>query len=41
MNHITDSHQQFYICGPDSFVQDISGLLLHIGAKSQAVVLEA
>lgn len=40
MGHITDSHQQFYVCGPDSFVQDISKLLLNIGAMSQAVVLE-
>jgi ferredoxin-NADP reductase len=40
VDHITDSHQQFYVCGPDSFVQDISKLLLRIGAMSQAVVFE-
>ncbi|HEY4788182.1 MAG TPA: hypothetical protein VIH57_19140 [Bacteroidales bacterium] len=38
--HITDTQQQFYVCGPDQFVKDITGLLIHIGASPQAVVFE-
>ena len=37
---ITDPNEKFYICGPDPFVQDISKLLLQIGASSQSVVFE-
>lgn len=38
--NITDLHQHFYVCGPDAFVQDISGYLLELGAPVQQVVIE-
>lgn len=37
---IQDIHQLFYVCGPDPFVQEISGLLTNMGASAQAVVFE-
>ncbi|QEC53200.1 hypothetical protein EDD80_104181 [Anseongella ginsenosidimutans] len=39
-NHIRDLSQHFYICGPDAFVQDISGILEEAGANTDALVFE-
>ena len=38
--NIRDVNQHFYICGPDAFVQDISGLLEAAGANTDALVFE-
>jgi ferredoxin-NADP reductase len=38
--NIKDVNQQFYLCGPDPFVQDISKHLLSIGATTETVVFE-
>lgn len=37
---ITDFTQQFYVCGPPLFVQDINAALIELGANPQAVVFE-
>jgi ferredoxin-NADP reductase len=38
--NIYDFGQHFYVCGPDSFVNDISDFLMDLSIKSQAVVIE-
>lgn len=40
MDHINDFGQNFYVCGPDSFVKDISAILLELGATSESLVIE-
>lgn len=37
---VGDFDQQFYVCGPDSFVRDITGHLVSLGASADAVVFE-
>ena len=37
---VTDYSQNFYICGPDSFVKDINTLLEKLGAKTDSIVFE-
>lgn len=32
--------QHFYVCGPETFVKDIQKILLNLGAKAEAVVVE-
>lgn len=37
---VQDFNQQFYICGPDSFVENISTILQGLGAKAESIVIE-
>lgn len=37
---IKDFSQNFYVCGPDKFVQDIQTILANLGAKPESVVFE-
>ena len=37
---IKDFSQNFYVCGPDQFVKDITDFLQELGAKADAVVFE-
>lgn len=37
---ITDFKQHFYVCGPSSFVEDISGFLKQLGSNPDSIVLE-
>ena len=37
---ITDFVQRFYICGPDSFVEEIKSLLKKLGANPKSLVFE-
>ncbi len=37
---IDDFSKQFYVCGPDSFVEDIQQALEDLGASSDSVVIE-
>ena len=37
---ISDFNQHFYVCGPDSFVEQIKGSLTELGAGPDAVVFE-
>jgi len=39
-DEVTDFSQNFYVCGPDSFVKEITGTLTKLGAKSDSVVFE-
>ena len=39
-SEVQDFSKHFYICGPDKMVQDISGILEQLGAKTDAVVFE-
>ncbi|MBS1942696.1 MAG: flavodoxin reductase [Bacteroidetes bacterium] len=32
--------QKFYICGPDSFVSNIGGILRSLGAKAESIIME-
>jgi len=36
---IGDFDQRFYVCGPESFVTDISRYLLELGARMEAIVI--
>ena len=38
--HVKDFNQEFYICGPDQMVKDISKMLEELGAKPEAVTFE-
>ncbi len=38
--NILDFNQNFYVCGPDQFVQDINGALMKLGAKPDSVTFE-
>jgi ferredoxin-NADP reductase len=40
IENIHDFGQNFYVCGPDDFVKNISTLLLELGAVADAVVIE-
>jgi cytochrome-b5 reductase len=37
---IRDFNQHFYVCGPDSFVEQIKNMLTELGARPDAVVFE-
>ncbi len=37
---ISDFSQHFYVCGPDSFVEQIKSILTELGARPDAVVFE-
>ncbi len=37
---VNNFDQNFYLCGPDKFVQDISAVLTKLGAKADSVVFE-
>lgn len=37
---IGDFTRHFYVCGPDSFVEDVQKILTGLGAESQSVVIE-
>jgi ferredoxin-NADP reductase len=37
---IEDVTQNFYICGPDEFVQSITKILAGMGANSDSIVFE-
>lgn len=38
---VQDFGQHFYVCGPDSFVQNITTILKSLGAKADSIVIEA
>ncbi|MEJ2507413.1 MAG: hypothetical protein P8Y81_14225, partial [Ignavibacteriaceae bacterium] len=37
---VKDFNQNFYVCGPDKFVQDIQTILSKLGASPESVVFE-
>ena len=37
---ISDFAQHFYVCGPESFVEDVSGALRQLGADTDSIVFE-
>jgi len=39
-NKISNFEQNFYVCGPDQFVKDITSTLKKLGAKSDSLVFE-
>lgn len=41
IENIVDFGQEFYLCGPESFVKDLSALLLDLGVKPASLVVEA
>ncbi len=38
--HVKDFSQEFYVCGPDQMVKDISKILEDLGAKPEAITFE-
>ncbi len=40
VKYIVDFSQRFYICGSDSFVKDISAMLLELGASAEGLVID-
>ena len=40
IDHIADFSQEFYLCGPDQFVNDISRLLLDLGVRPDTLVFD-
>lgn len=40
IDYIKDFSQRFYVCGSQSFVQDISKMLVDLGASANALVIE-
>ncbi len=40
VQYIADFSQRFYVCGSESFVSDISKLLLDLGAPSEGLVID-
>ncbi|MEP0712068.1 FAD-binding oxidoreductase [Algoriphagus sp.] len=38
--HIKDFQQEFYVCGPDAMVKDISKILEELGANPEAITFE-
>ena len=40
IDNISDFNQHFYVCGPDPFVKNITGLLADLGAKPDTVIFE-
>lgn len=39
-SHVNDFSQQFYVCGPDKMVKDISKILEDLGAKPEGITFE-
>ncbi|MBP8066008.1 MAG: flavodoxin reductase [Flavobacterium sp.] len=40
IENIVDFSQNFYVCGPESFVNTVKSLLLDLGAKPETIVFE-
>ena len=40
IDNISDFGQNFYLCGPKKFVQNITELLLDLGASAETVIIE-
>lgn len=40
IQHVQDFSKPFYVCGPDKFVSDIVKILVDLGAKMEALVIE-
>jgi len=40
INTIKDFGQNFYVCGPDAFVKDVSSILVKLGASQEDLVIE-
>jgi ferredoxin-NADP reductase len=40
IENIADFSQNFYVCGPDEFVKNITGILLDLGATAELVIFE-
>lgn len=40
MNHIKNFNQPFYVCGPESFTNDILKSLAELGASSESLIFE-
>lgn len=38
--HVADFSQEFYVCGPDQMVKDLSGSLRSLGADPESIVFE-
>lgn len=38
--HLTDTGQYVYVCGPDAFVEDITGIVKELGFAAETVVFE-
>jgi len=38
--HINDFNKNFYVCGPDLMVQEITNTLLKLGAIPETVIFE-
>ncbi len=39
-NHIKDFQQPFYVCGPESFMENINSALADLGAKAENIIFE-
>ena len=39
-DHIKNFNQNFYVCGPDLFVKDITGFLQGLGVKADTIIFE-
>jgi ferredoxin-NADP reductase len=40
IEHITNFGQNFYVCGPDKFVNDVCKLLVELGADADTLIIE-
>lgn len=40
IENIADFSKQFYVCGPKGFVENMCGLLLELGAKTDSLVID-
>lgn len=40
IQYVADFGQRFYVCGSDGFVQNVSGILMELGAKSENLVID-
>lgn len=40
IENIADFSQQFYVCGPEGFVENMSNMLLDLGAKAESLVID-
>ncbi|MCS6934601.1 MAG: FAD-binding oxidoreductase [Chitinophagales bacterium] len=40
LKNISDFGQRFYVCGPESFVKNISNMLIELGAKPDSLVID-
>ena len=38
--HVTDFTKQFYICGPDKMITDVTAILVKLGADVESVIFE-